>query len=203
MGPPGSGPSHPTSSYFSTRTGRSFSQFFFHCVSSAIVSQIVVQNIRRSCCASALARTVQRRSFSTYVRTLRTKIQICRSAIGNFSGTKDCRMPGSYRKDPNNSLRQDRSLPTRNAGILRRAHSWPQWNTDPFSEGFHAECQFSRECVATSLEALAAHGPLRRGTGDDPTQPDWVFQFGSPFTHLCSITTDALQITGTLRSNNR
>ena len=59
-------------------------------------------------------------------RTLRTNTRICRSTTGRFSGTKDCRMPGSCRKDPNNSVRRDRSLPTPSVGTLRQAHSWLQ-----------------------------------------------------------------------------
>ena len=61
----------------------------------------------------SLARTARRGSFSTCVRISRTNIQTCRSTVGHFRGTEDCRTPGSYPKDvKTNSLRQDRSSPT-------------------------------------------------------------------------------------------
>ena len=128
MGPQGSGSSHPIPWCFSTRAGGSFSQLFVSCVSS-LLSQAAMQDVRRSSSvSSSVARTVQPGLFSIYARTLRptlrTNTRICRSMTGRFSGTKVCRTPGSCRRDPNNSVRRDRSLHTPSVGALRQVQTW-------------------------------------------------------------------------------
>ena len=124
MGPQGCSSGRPTSSCFSTRAGGSLSQLSVQCLSSFFLSFSCYARRSATQQCSSLARTVQPELFNIYDRTSGADIQNCRYMLGLVNGTKGCRMPGSYQKDPNSSVRHDRLLPTPSVGTPRPVHFW-------------------------------------------------------------------------------